>query len=290
MSKIEYLPAILWVLLSTFLWSLIYAAAKFADGTVGTFQITFLRYISAFATVLVIAQMRGGLLSYRSGQPFTHFLRALTGCTAALAITWASANMEIASATAFGMLYGILVVILGVVFLGEHASNRIWTAVALSLIGALIVVLEKGAFQQAIPIWPALAALASALLLAIEGFLIRILGRSEKALSVMLYVCFFGICLTAVPAYYTWQPIGVTPILACLMLGPVAIIAQYTTIRGYRAAPLSIVGPIDYSWIIFAAVLGFVFFGEKPGLGTLAGGALILTGGVILARSKRPAA
>ena len=183
-----------------------------------------------------------------------------------------------------GMLYGVLVVLLGVILLKEHVGRAHGVAILLSLSGAIIVLLGKGAFQGALPVWPLLAAFASALLLAVEGLLIRILGRSERSLTVMLYVCFFATCLTALPAGLTWQPVSDATLLACLLLGPLALLAQYCTIRGYRSAPLSVVGPVDYSWILFAALLGFFVFGERPGVSTLAGGSLIIAGGILLAR------
>lgn len=282
-----YLPAILWVLLGTGLWTLIFAAAKFADGSVGAFQITLLRYAGALATLLAAARIRGGLAVYRSVQPGTHFLRALCGSGAAVGMTWATANMAIADATAIGMLYGVLVVLLGVFFFRELVGPGHWLAIILSVAGAGVVVAGQGALRASLPAGPALAALASAALLAVEGLLIRVLGRSERAMSVMLYVCFFGFCLMLVPACLTWRQPGPVVMLACLVLGPVAIFAQYCTIRGYRAAPLSVVGPVDYSWLVFAALVGLLFFDEVPGAATVIGGALIVLGGVLLASSSR---
>ncbi|MBN9673020.1 DMT family transporter [Labrenzia aggregata] len=267
---------------------MIFAAAKFADGSVGAFQITFLRYVGALATVLLLAHWRGGLLAHRSCQPAAHFLRALCGSSAAVAITWASAHMPIADATAFGMLYGVIAVLLGVVFLKERLNHRLRWAIALSLAGTVIVIVGKGAFREALPAAPAFAAAASACLLAVEGLLIRILGQSEKALSVMLYVCFFGLFLMAAPAYANWQSLNVEAVFTCILLGPVSIGAQYATIRGYRSAPLSVVGPVDYTWIVFAALLGFVAFGERSETTTLVGGALIVLGGVLLVRTSSP--
>lgn len=283
MLESQHLHAILWVLLSTAIWTVIFAATKFTDGTIGTFQLTFVRYIGALTTTLVIAMLQGGIGNFRSDQPFTHLLRAACGSSAAVAITWASANMPIVDATAIGLLYGVLAVVLGILVLGERVSYFQWGAIAVSLIGAVTVLIGKGAFQGNWASGPAFAALLSATLLAVEGLLIRLLGKSEKALSVMIYVCFFGMILMAVPAYFTWQPIEAPEVTYCLLLGPVAICAQYCTIRGYRMAPLSVVAPVDYSWLIFAAILGIVAFNEVPSLWGVAGGALILFGGVLLA-------
>ena len=284
--QMTYLPAILWVLLSTALWTLIFAAAKLADGAVGTLQLTLLRYVGGLLTVIWLVRGDGGFAAHRSRQPLTHFLRAVCGGGAAVVITWGSAHMPLANATAIGMTYGVLLILLGVVFLGERPGRAHLWAVALSLVGVTVVLLGRGAFHQALPVWPALAAFAGALLLAVEGLLIRLLGLRERPVTVMLYVSFFGLCLIALPAWLTWQKISLSVALVCIGLGPVAVFAQYCTIRGYRAAPLSVVGPVDYSWLLFAALLGFVAFGERPDAATLAGCALIIAGGVLLARAR----
>lgn len=283
-----YLPAILWVLLSTALFTLIFAAAKFADGAMGTFQILFLRYLGAFAVLLVLSRTARHGGAWRSKRKPLHFLRAVCGCSAAAAITWSSAHMPIADATAISMLYGLITVILGAVFLREHTGAAIWGAVLLSLAGAAIVMLSQGAFGESLPVLPAAMALLGALLMACEGLLIRILARAESALTLMLYVTLFGCLLMLGPALAEWQAASITGIAACILLGPVSVAAQYCTIRGYRTAPLSVVGPVDYSWLIFAALLGFLAFGETPGQSVLAGGALIILGGIVLALTRHP--
>lgn len=286
-----YLPAILWVLASTAIWTLIFAAAKFADSfaesPMSVFQITLLRYAGALAVLGVLVALNGGLAAHRSRQPLTHLLRAACGTGGAVAITWASARMPIADATAFAMLYGVALVGLGTVFLGERLTRGQALAIAVSVAGAVAVLLAQGAFRGALPVGPALVALASAGMMAVEGLLIRMLGRAEPAPVVMLHVCGFGLVLMLLPAWVTWQPPGWGSVLACLALGPAGLLGQYATIRGYRAAPLSVVGPVDYSWLVFAMLLGWLVFAEAPTPGTLAGAALILTGGAMLARGGR---
>lgn len=282
----RYTAAILWVLLSTALWTLIFSAAKFADGSMGTFQITLLRYIGALITAVVLAGAAGGLTAHRSTRTGSHFLRALCGSGAAVAITWSSAHMPLADATALGMTYGVALVLLGVLFLGERPGHLLLWGSALSLGGAAVVMVGKGAFQGALPLGPTLAALAGAVMMAVEGLLIRVLGLTEKPLTVIIHVCFFGLCLMLVPAWLNWQPVSLSAMLFCVGLGPVAIFGQYCTIRGYGAAPLSVVGPVDYSWLIFASLLGFIAFDERLGMTTLIGCALIIGGGVTLTRAR----
>lgn len=286
MPRQNYLPAILWVLLSTLLWTLIFAAGKFAAGEIGAFQITLLRYVGAMVTLVVLLPKQGGIRAHHSKQPAVHLARAVCGCGAAVAITWSSANMALIDATAIGMLYGVLALLLGMVILKERVKPAHWVAVALSLLGAGIVMFSKGAFHGGLPIGPALAALLSATLFAVEGVLISMLGRAERAFTVMLYVTFFGFCLMLGPAIFEWQTITWQAALSCVFLGPLGVIGQYCTIRGYRSAPLSVVAPVDYSWLVFSALLGLVVFNEIPGIGTWIGCVAILGGGVLLARAN----
>ena len=282
-----YLPAILWMLLSTFIWTVIFSAGKFADGTIGVFQLTFFRYIGGLMTLLALLPSQGGGRAHISRQPRAHLVRALCGCGAAISITWASANMPLVDATAISMSYGIFGVLLGAIVLKETIHLRHWTAVAVSLVGVAIVMISKGAFQGHIAVLPTFAAVLSAVFLAIEGLLISILGRSERAFTVMLYVSFFGCCLILPAALFEWRPASATTLMLCLALGPLGILGQYCTIRGYRSAPLSVVAPVDYSWLFFSALLGLVIFNEAPTQGTWLGCLIIALGGVLLIRSGK---
>jgi drug/metabolite transporter (DMT)-like permease len=281
--------AILWVTLGTALFTLVYASGKFTAGTATPFQVLFIRYLSGFATVITVIAMFGApIVQYKSTQPQTHIARAIFGCYGGLAIIWSSANMPILDATAISLLYVIFIVALGVVLLNERINRLHWFAITLSTIGAITVMAARGAFNDLDPsyLWPAIVAATGALLIAFEAILIRTLAQSEKSLTVLLHVNFFGIFLSALPAVQTWQPLSIPQILPILLLGPLAISAQYCVIRGYRLAEVSVVGPIDYTWLIFAGLLGYWFFDEVPTMGVLAGAALIGIGGLILAIMK----
>ncbi|WP_299085529.1 DMT family transporter [uncultured Ruegeria sp.] len=275
--------AILWVLLSTALFTVIFAAAKFADGAIGTFQILFLRYIGSCVTVFCLAVRLGSFVQYKSKVPLRHFIRAVFGCSGAAAITWASAHMPVADASAIGILYGVVTVLFGVMFLKEYVGVRHGFAVLISLAGAVLIMFSQGAFQSRLAAIPASVALLSAFLMASEGLLIRLLSQTESALSMMLHISAFGVLLMCVPAYFEWKSVSMAVVLGCFALGPLSVLAQYCTIRGYRIAPLSVVGPADYSWLIFAMILGVVGFDEYPDIGVISGGILIIIGGGVLA-------
>lgn len=277
--------AVLWVLVSTGLWAVIFASAKLADGAVGTFQIMWLRYLGGGAVLMVMALRRPEVLVLRASHPVHHLLRACLGCGAAAAITWATAHMRAVDATSFGMLYGVLAVVFGVWLLGERLQRGQGLAIGLAVCGAVVLAVDQGAQGSALLSPVAWIAVMSAVLMALEGVMIRILSAREGAVTMMNYVTGFGILLLALPALMTWQPLGILGWGICLALGPLSLLAQYTTIRGYRMAPLSVVGPVDYAWLLFALAIGWLGFGEVPTATGLAGAALIVGGGILLMRA-----
>lgn len=278
--------AIAWVTAGTALFSLIFASGKFADGSASSVQILFLRYVGGLATLLVIvAASRERLSAYRSPKPYSHLVRAIFGASGGGALIYASANMPIIDATAIGLLYVVFVIPLGVLVLKERFTGQQLAAVALCCAGAAIIMASRGAFRefQLSYIFPAAIAILGAALLAVEGLMIKMLSHADRAMTVLLYVNVFGIILMAGPAALYWTPVSFKNALLIMLLGPIAVTAQYCIVRGYRLAPLAIVGPVDYTWLIFAGLIGFLFFGEEPKLGVVAGAAVIAAGGIILA-------
>lgn len=277
----------LWVLGGTAAASLIYASAKFAGESANVWQLMFLRYLGSVPCVLVLARNnRRTFASLRSSYPSGLFLRALVGLLAAAATTYAAAHMPIADATSIGMLDGVLMVFLGVLFLGEWFRRHQICASALCVAGAFVVVAGRGAFDHldAVYVFPAGIALAGALLGATEGLLIKTLALREDALTMVLYTNVIAGVLVAIPAVLTWRTTNLWINLTFMGFGVMSVACQYCNIRGYRLAPMSVIGPIGYAWILFAALIGLVWFGEIPTVETISGAIMIVAGGIWLMR------
>ncbi|MGP9822415.1 DMT family transporter [Salinarimonas sp. NSM] len=281
------LKGVAWATLGTGLFALIYVSGKLADGAAGAIQIMWLRYLGGFVTVAAVLAFTGRPASWLSTrQPALHAVRAACGAFGGVAAVYAAARMPVAEATAIGLLDGLLTVILGVVLLRERLRVGQVIGGVLCLIGALVAVTGEGALSGAVPVGPAAVALAGAALVACESILIKTLARAEKALTVLLYVNLYGSLILMVPALATWSPIALPMAGAFALLGPIAILAQTCNIFAFRRADAAVVGPVRYTWIVFGALYGSIFFAETPSPSTLAGAAAILVGGAVLAIAR----
>ena len=281
--------AVLWVSLGTAIFSLIYASGKFADGTASPLQIMFLRYVGGFSfLVAYVITRRESWCTHASVRPISHLLRAFYGAYGAAAIIYASAEMPIVDATAISLLYVIFMIGLGALALRERIRAQHWAGIILCCCGAAIVMASRGAFRsfEVAYLWPAFIALVGAALFALEGLLIRTLSQHDKPFTGLLYNNFFGILLLSIPVFATWKSMAFIESMPFILLGPLAVSAQYFVIRGYQIADIAVVGPADYSWLIFAALIGFAFFGEVPTFGIVAGSVVIAAGGILIVTVK----
>lgn len=283
--------AILWVLLGTFAFSLILALGRLlgVGSSVPALQIVLLRYVGGLITMLILVGMgrsprrRWPGLSGLQG----HVFRAVCGSAGVVCSLYAATRMPFADATAIGLTQGMLVVALAAVFLRERVTAVQWAAGGACALGAAVVVFGRSGFHLPSPdyLWPSMIGLAGALLVAGEIVLIRTLAVRDSATTVLLYVNLLASLLLVGPAMMVWHPVHAVECLELLLLGPLAIAAQYFNIRAFRIASASLLGPIGYSRLLFAALLGFALFGESPPATTWIGGAIMIGSGLVLARS-----
>lgn len=206
------------------------------------------------------------------------------GAFGGAALVYANANMPIVDATAISQLSAIFLVVLGIVFLGERPRAWHFVAITISVLGAATIMAARGSFSDFSPAYlvPASVALLGALLMAFESLYIKLITRVEDLLTTLLHANALGTLFLLVPALLTWQSLGSVN-LALLALGPLAILAQYCTFRGYAIADVTLIAPIKYAGLIFAAAIGWAFFAEVPTIGVVLGACLVAAGGIRLA-------
>lgn len=289
-DELHNAEAVLFKLASGLFFALMFASGKFAGELASALQILFLRYIGGFCTVLVIVGVvrRFDFARSRSNHWQLQLVRAFFSAFAGVAIIHANAHMPIADANAISLLNAVFLVILGMVIFHDRPTYWHVLGMVVCLAGAATIALSRGvfaSFDQAY-IWPAVIALLAAVLFAGESIFIKMLSRVDDPLTTLLYVNFFGICLLLIPALASWQSWGAENFIF-MALGPLAVLAQYCNLRAFTLAKVSLLAPISYSSLVFAALIGWIFFGEVPTLGVFAGASLIAIGGMVLALSKR---
>jgi len=207
-----------------------------------------------------------------------HVGRSLCGWAGVTLMFAAAARIPLADATAISFLSPLVTMGLAIAFLGERIGRWRWTAAAISVCGA-VVLLRPGtdAFQLA-----ALLALGAALLLGAEAVFVKRLSDTEPPLRILIINNLIGTVVAGVAAATVWT--GVAPVqwLLLAMLGVAMVSAQALFIQALRRTDASFAVPLFYLTLVFAAAYDFALFGQGLATASVIGAALIVAGAVVI--------
>jgi drug/metabolite transporter (DMT)-like permease len=270
-----------WVTIGTVFFALNDVAVKSAGLTIHPFQLGFFRYSLGFILLvpLFIRLGREGLRTERLG---LHALRAVIAGSGQIAVFYSVIHLILADATAISFSRPLFMTLLAVMFLGEVVGWRRWTATAVGFLGVIVVARPgDGVVEPA-----ALVGLAAALLFSIGLVLIRRLGSTEPPTRILFYYHAIGAMLSLGPAIWVWkQPVG-QEWLYLLMIGVLTTLAMVCFVRGFVVGEVSVLGPMEYIRLVYAAALGYLIFAEVPGIWTWLGSAIIVASAIYIARRE----
>jgi drug/metabolite transporter (DMT)-like permease len=265
------------VLTSALLFSGVGAIVKAASVELPAEVVVFFRNATAMAFLLPWLLIRHRNISLKTGCLHLHLLRAAAGLGAMYCFFIAVGRLRLADAMLLCYTLPIFIPIIEWFWLKEPVRRRTKIAVIVGFIGiALVLKPGFGLFQTA-----GLVGLASGLLAALAMVGIRRMSATEPVVRVVFYFTSFGTLVSAVPLAWTWKSPSATLLAALGLMGVLAITAQMCLTRGYTLAPAGQVGPFNYGNVVFAALLGWFFWGETLDDLTLAGAALTCAAGII---------
>lgn len=248
---------------------------------------------SAFAVPVIVVWLgyQGQLATgFRAKQPLGHIWRGLMG-TLAMGLGFAGlAYLPLPEVTAISYASPLMVVILAAMFLGEQVRLFRLGAVAIGLVGVLIVLaprLSIGVSAGSREAFGAMVVLGSAMFAALAQVFVRKLVLIESTTAIVFYFSMTAtlLSLATIPFGWVWPTrFEVALLVSCGILGG---IGQILLTSCYREADASLVAPFDYASMIFSLAIGFFIFGEVPTMTMLTGAALVVFAGILIIWRER---
>lgn len=265
--------------------SSMFALVKYVgEQGVHVIEILFYRYL--FGAVLT-----GGWTIYRQGfdgfhtKRFGgHALRAAFGIVAMGMNFWAVIILQMAEAATIGFTVPLIATVFSVIFLSEFVGIRRWAAVSIGFLGILIAIQP---WQTSMPLFGACVALAGATFGAVTMIIIRRLGSTETSTSIVFYYTILAVPIVGIGMFWVAQPHSWDIIGLLLLIGFLGTIGQLGLSESLRLANVAVVMPMDYSNLIFATAIGFVFWQQLPQASLWLGAPLIIGSGIYIALRER---
>lgn len=260
---------------------MMFIAGRLADAHgVHIVETLFYRQALALPVVACWIAMTTGLPSVRTRRLGVHTTRMAIGLTG-MALNFLSyILLPPAEAATIGFTMPIFGTILSALILREKTGLHRWAAVLVGFLG--VIVMQRPDTSQLVPVGVAVA-IAAALVTAGVSLVLRELGRTENAGVIVFWFTLLSLPPLGIGMFFYGQMHDMATWGLLLFIGLSGGVAQICLTAALRWAPVSVVLPMDYSTIIWVALLGLAIGQPWPVAATWIGAALIIASGLYIA-------
>jgi drug/metabolite transporter (DMT)-like permease len=266
----------LFILLATLCYASMDAISKFLVADYAVIQIMWVRCALIFLFSWVIIRRQGLAKALRSERPWLQFARSLILLIESAIFVLAFRYLPLADAHALAATSPLMVIALGVLFLGEKAGLARWLAVAVGF-GGVLLIIQPG--LRTID-WPVLLPLIGAVLWAIYQILTRLAARHDSPDTSLIWAAVVPLIATTFVGPIGWQWPTVTAWILMVLISAIGAVGNYAMIKALDHAEAGAVQPYNYTLLVWATVLGVVIFGDIPDGWTILGAAIVVASGL----------
>lgn len=240
-----------------------------------------IRYLVSVGLLLVLLFPRHGRRLWQTQRTGLVILRGAVLAMATLTMGLALRLMPVGETIAILYLSPFAVMLLAVPLLGEKVGPAAWIGAVVGFSGVLLILRPGGGLDPVGVAW----ALTNAGLATTYHLMTRHLARTETTVALLFWVTLVGavyFTVTTLPSL----DMPVPPLFdlgLMVLLGALATVGHFLFTAAYREAPASMLAPVNYLHLVWAAGLGWLVFGHLPDAISLTGMALICLSGVAVA-------
>ena len=274
---------IFFLLLATFGFACLDASAKVAVADYSIVQILWTRYL--FLTLLAwrLGAAQGFAGTLRSKRRWLQGGNALLLVMESATFVAAFSLLPLADVHAVAAASPLFVMALAAPLLGEKVGPRRWVAVGIGFFGVLLIVRPGLRAVDAGTLLP----LAGALMWALYQIGVRANARNDSANTTLLWTGVVGLAATSLALPFVWKTPDLRGAALLLLIALIGSLAQLALIKAFEHAEASALQPFSYALVVWAALMGFLVFGDVPGMFVVAGAVIVVGSGVWVWTTER---
>lgn len=201
------------------------------------------------------------------------FMRSLCGTLGLICNFYAIDKLNIADANILNKLSPFFAILMSYFILKEKANKVEWLSVIVAFTGALFVV--KPSFNMQFIY--AMIGVCGGLGAGIAYTFVRKLGKKgERGPIIVLCFSVFSCVVTLPFLIFQFKPMSLLQFVFLILAGVAAAGGQFSITKAYTKAPARDISVFDYTQVLFAALLGFIFLDQIPDILSLIGYVIII--------------
>jgi len=279
-TKSDRLRGIASMISAVFVFAIMDATMKRLSSHYAPMQISCLRSLASLICVAVPIAWRRSWGDLRATSPLLHMVRGVLGVSMLVTFIFAVNRLSLAQTYSLFLAAPLLMTALSVPLFGDRVTRSRWLAIIAGLVGVLLILQPWS--KGAMPWLAAAAAAAATVCYSLSGLTVRSLGSRNSSMSMVFW--YFALVTVGAGALSIagWQPILSTDWKWLAAIGVSGALGQYWLTDAFRRAPASVVGPFEYTAILWAFLIDWLFWSAHPSLTLILGTGVVITSGIFV--------
>jgi S-adenosylmethionine uptake transporter len=243
-----------------------------------SFQVMFFSALCTLPFILGQIFWQDRRASLRTNLPGLTMIRVLISLLGGWFVIYTFTHLPLAQCYAIFFTMPLMITLLAWPLLGEPV-DPLRGAIILAGFGGVLIALQPGTTQFQLA---HLTAILGAVTGALNSLILRKIGHREKSGVILLYPVLAQVLVAGWIMPFVWTPLTLSDWQVGLQMGALGLVGGLFIIAAYRTAPAIVVAPMQYSQIVWASILGYLLWGEKPSLASTIGIGVIVAAGLAL--------
>lgn len=210
-----------------------------------------------------------------------HAIRAHVWLAGAVFMVIAISSLPLATANAIFYAAPLIMLPIAALFFAEQLSKQSVAAAIMGFLGVLVIIRPDQID------WAAISAFFVAIALAVNNLLIRKLPRHQSVMHTLLMTNLAGIPVALLLVFIEAKPWEWSAFPIATASSLFIMIYASTCVLAYRSIESNKIASAEYSGLIGAAVIGFIWFDEVPDIFMAIGTVMIIVPLVWLSKRER---
>jgi len=247
-------------------------------------QIMVLRGLLIFLIIGALIKRDGGIATLRISHPIGQLARALCLASSTFMMILSVKFLPLGDVFAINHASPLILTAIAAIALHERVGWRRWSAVIAGFIGTLIMLRPTpAAFQVA-----ALLPLAVAFLSAARDAITRRISSGDSSTATLAIttgvIVLGGVAMSLVTG---WAPLRAGDLWLFVLCALFQGSAHFLMIETFRLAEAKVVAPFKYASILWAVLIGYLFWNDIPDGWILTGGSIVVASGLYILHRER---
>src|ERR1700730_4027159 len=281
----ERLRGIGYMVAAVFVFSIMDSLLKRWPTHYGPLQISCLRCISSWLFLLPPIAWQRTWATLRPSNPPLHLFRAVLGIGMLSTFVVSVHRLSLAQTYSLFLAAPLLMTALSVPIHREQVTGKRWSAIIVGLGGVLVILHPWG--TGSFSVIAASAAALATICYSLSALTVRTLGRGNSSMSMVFWYLLLVSIGSGVLSIGGWRPVLASDWGWLVGIGVTGALGQMWLTDAFRRAPPSVVGPFEYTAILWAFAIDWIFWSSSPSLSLVIGACIVIASGIVVIFDER---